>query len=70
MHHHSMRIEHRQQSLAVSSQYRTRLAITQTIVELLEKLRTLHASHPFRTKADELLARYKDVVLPFPPIRP
>jgi hypothetical protein len=39
---------------------------TAEIEKLLARLRKLHAPHPWRTRADELLALYQETVLPWP----
>ncbi|HWY87993.1 MAG TPA: hypothetical protein VNX28_14775 [Gemmataceae bacterium] len=48
--------------------YRQRpgLAMTARVEKLLAELRKIHAKHPWRTRADELLDLYRDTVLPWP----
>jgi hypothetical protein len=48
------------------AQQRPGVTRTEEIATLLGKLRKLHAAHPWRARADELLRLYEDVVLPWP----
>jgi hypothetical protein len=60
---------HTRQSLNHAAVHAQRPGISKgdAIHALLEKLRELHASHPWRARADELLDLYSATVLPWPP---
>jgi hypothetical protein len=45
---------------------RPELAKSAAIGELIDRLRELHAAHPWRARADELLTLYRETVLPWP----
>jgi hypothetical protein len=49
------------------NELRSTLTRTELIERLLDELRELHKSHPWRARADQLLDLYKQTVLPWPP---